>query len=206
MDMNYLDKMYEELTALGEVYKHHRRKTKVNIIDKEVCHEYIKRNPDTSITDESQLARVYILYKAYLDEKDSKKQKCMHKALASQSNIKNIKMLFGKISLVSDSILDDILSDRMSMHKLKNLRIEIISPKDRINPNHLKDDSKITIDDRIILSQLQCDVESFLDSIKLTASMAKSNGVHNIPDYKDICAEMLGSISETMRSFDTLIA
>lgn len=205
MDMNYLDKMYKELTALGEAYKHPRRKTKINIVDKEVCREYIKRNPQISITDESQLAGAYSLYKTYLDEKNDRVKSCMYKVLSSQNHIKDMKRIFGKLKLVSDDILGRVLNEKMSIRELRNLHIDGNNRQGKINPNHLKDDSAVTIDDRIILSQLQCDVDAFLDSVKLTASMAKSNGVHNIPDYKDVCTEMLGNISETMRSFNTLI-
>lgn len=209
MDMIYLDKMYKELTELGEQYKHPRRKTKVNIVDKEVCREYIKRNNGLSINDESQLASIYSLYNSYLNEQDKKTKDCMCKVLTSQNSIKNIRQIFGKLKLVSRDVLDDILCDKMSMRKLRDLHIETINTavtNDGINPNHLKDDSRPVINDQVIIHQLQSDVNDFLENIKSTANVAKASGVHNIPAYKDICTEMLGSISETMRSFDSLIA
>ena len=206
MDKKYLEKIYNEVSDLNETHKHTRRKSKVNDLDAEVYRAFIKNNPGSNIRNSTELNNLYCIYRDYQSESNSKVKSCMDKVFETQNSIKNIKQIFGKLKLVSDNILDDVLNDRMSMRKLRDYHVYVYTDPEKINPNHLKSNERIVIDDQIILSQLQCDVESFLENIKSTASMAKSNGVNNIPEYKDICAEMLNDISETMRSFTTLIA
>lgn len=206
MDMIYLEKVYNEVSALNEAHKHTRRKSKVNDLDAEVYRAFIRNNPENNIKNSIDLNSLYCIYRDYTEETNDKIKGCMSKVLATQNNIKNIKQIFGKLKTVPENVLDNILCDKMSMRKLRDFHVYAHTDSEKINPNHLKSDEKIIIDDRIILSQLQCDVEAFLENIKTTANMARSNDVHNIPDYKDICTEMLDNISETMRSFTTLIA
>lgn len=203
MNVNVLKSLWEEINA-------NRTGKVVKLID---YNKYINNHPEKNIKDISYVQNCYTIYDMYSNEHNDNVKKCMDKLLRDYKNSKDIAYMFRKLVKLSDNsiVLHEIYDGKMSINQFYHAKVNDLilygyDNKNVVNPNHLKDDSEPVITGETLLSCLWDNVNMLVSNIEDTVSQAQMYNVNKSVAYKDVCAEMLSNISNSIKTLEATIS